>query len=189
MSQIYRITKNLSFEDAKKLSPKEVIKIQFRDWVFTPSELLIKTGNTDDLMGALIILLTFFEVHGQYLNGEDSNGKSGEFFRHAFDEYSNFSNIDSNLSSKFWKFARCGLFHSLTMKGAIMIDSVGYCGNKILKKWSDSNGEKIIVNVERLFGSVISYHEEYLNRLDLNDENFNKTYNRIIGDFINVDED
>jgi hypothetical protein len=190
-NNLVRITKNLSFGDLKEKSPKEIYKIQVLDWIIEPSKQLSKLypDETDHGMALLAIQLMFFEPHGQFLTGEDSLQQSKKLFVIAFNKFVIFmesrnkveSHDNLNISELFYKFARCGLFHSSIMGtemlvSAIRIQEKVFYKNPIIGGW--------LVDPWLMLNELEKYLDDYLVKLadDGNSnmlENFNKTYNRL----------
>lgn len=183
-----RISKHLSYSSLGEISPQAVYKIQVSDWIIKPSKYLsaLYPDETDHGMALLAIQLMFFEAHGQFLTGQDSFNRSREIFSFAFGEFVSFmksrGKIDSpkevNVPELFYKFARCGLFHSSIM-GAEMLVATIRIKEKVFYKNPHIDGW--LVDPWLMISELEEYLDYYLAKLS-NDKillgNFNKTYQR-----------
>ena len=199
LGSMIRITREISFQDLQdgKISRFEVYAEQVRAWIFRPAkELAGLRDDTDKGMAVLALLLMFFEPHGQYLSGKDSQSQSGVTFVKAFDRFVRFlpegKMMDSEgikeLSDVFWKFARCGLFHSLTLSDKLMIDALGM--QKVSLSKNPCLKNSWLVNPWLLLDDMESYLTSYMQ--DLNDgkdqklvNNFRATFERLLVEPVN----
>jgi len=190
-----RITKKISFADLKqgKVSYFDVYESQVNSWIFEPAECLAKlrsNGDTDKGMAILALLLMFFEPHGQYLTGNDKGGSKQKFV-FAFERFVQFlikkkrvkEDIQELKADSFYKFARCGLFHSLKLSNELLINVFDIGGTSILKNPLFSEGW--IVSPWILLDDMKAYLEHYVKELKQPAsttliENFNKTFNRLL---------
>lgn len=89
---LIRITKDLSFREMETKKPEEVYKIQVTDWIIEPSKYLasLKAKDTNHGMALLAIQLMFFEPHGQFLSGKNSDKQAKKIFSLAFNRFIDF---------------------------------------------------------------------------------------------------
>ncbi len=140
---LIRITKNISFSDLRtgKKSPIDVYEEQMSSWLFKPIEQLASARSESFENGYAMfgLELLFFEPHGKYLSGNTIPG-SGECFRYGLDPFLEFilnqQLIDPLVLAKlrttnFYKVSRCGIFHEMTIKSGLLIDSIHMQRHKV----------------------------------------------------------
>lgn len=191
---LIRITKDLSFREMETKKPEEVYKIQVTDWIIEPSKYLasLKAKDTNHGMALLAIQLMFFEPHGQFLSGKNSDKQVEKIFSLAFNRFIDFmknrntieivENVD--ISKLFYKFARCGLFHSSILGTEILISAVPienkvFYKNPIIKGW--------LVDPWIMLNELEIYLDTYLSELKVDSQllqNFNITYKRLFESYL-----
>lgn len=133
-------------------------------------------------MAAFVLLLTFFEPHGDCLS---QRGNNGEKFKRGFDSFMNYLNslelgIENEeqinrLKKQLWENARCGAFHALTPRG-VTVDLFDNC-DSIFTIYNN----KFIVNVNLLSTHLINYLNNFFNQLsDEAQVAFEAHYNDVI---------
>lgn len=185
------ITPGLSFGqlDRGEVTPSQVYERQVNDWILRPVEILrnhqFKAANG---MSAFGILLMFFEPHGQYLLGMDSNRRSKKCFVAGFERFINSlgeaEKGEAPNSGLIYKWARCGLFHSTKLNTELLVDTVGM-GSGIFTKIDSPDA--YLCNPWRMLDHLKKYLSDYCCEIDANDndeliEKFNITFDRLVGE-------
>lgn len=188
---LVRITRDLSLQEIHRgtVDPVDVYSKLVEAWIFEPAKQLkrLYPTNTDHGMALLALLLLYFEPHGQFLTGKSSEGQSKRTFCAAFDAFRAYlsehhkvpQETSDLLSESFYKWARCGLFHSGRMSNELLVDAVGMSTsclskNQILGGW--------LVNPWQLLTQLQNYNKAYTSQLSAasaNDQwkkNFLQTY-------------
>jgi hypothetical protein len=191
---LVRITRHLSFDDLRqgKVEPIDAYQLQVRDWILKPAKHLadLRSEDTDHGMALLALELMFFEPHGQYLTGRDSERRSRATFCEAFATFIDFS-INQGLASPdirelelsgFYRWARCGLFHSTRLANELLVDAVNFSNfclskNNMLGGW--------LVNPWLMLGALEKYVESYVELVRSEPygelaKNFNNTFDRLL---------
>lgn len=118
--------------------------------------------------------LLFFEPHGKYLSGNTITA-SGTCFRYGFDSFLNF--LEQNLlidkttlgkikATNFYRVSRCGIFHDMTIKSGLLIDSIHIEKEKVFYKSPIRNG--ILVNPWNFLDAQKKYFNFYIQELRTN---------------------
>ena len=192
---LVRITRDLSLQEVHRgtVDPVDAYTRLVEAWIFEPAKQLasLYPSETDHGMALLALLLLYFEPHGQFLTGQSSEGQSKRTFCAAFDAFR--VHLSENhkmqpetsdlLSESFYKWARCGLFHSGRMSNELLVDAMGMSNsclskNPILGGW--------LVNPWQLLIELRNYNEAYTSRLvgagttDQLRKNFLQTYQVLV---------
>jgi len=183
MDSLIRITKSITFEDLRsgRKSPIDVYEEQINSWLFRPLEQLALDKKVSFENGYSIfgLELLFFEPHGKYLSG-NSIRTSGECFRFGFNKFLMF--LQQNLlidketlqkikSINFYKISRCGIFHDMTIKSGLLIDSIYMEKTKVFYESPIKNG--ILVNPWNFLEALKIYFNNYIKELRLDSKNNN----------------
>ena len=192
MNRYLRLTQKIALEDilTQKISYIDAYKAQVMEWIINPCRELSshKVANTDYGMAMWVLLLTFFESHGQYLTGHNSDGKSKAIFVIGFDSFKNFV-IQNNLvgndvekleSKKLYKFARSGLFHSSVMSKDFLIDCIDFSKYSISQ--NPINGGWLInpwLLTENLSKYLDFYSKQVMTSQEKKDK-FEKVFERLV---------
>jgi hypothetical protein len=186
MDNLIRITKNITFSDLKagRKSPIDVYEEQINSWLFRPLEQLAndKTISFENGYAMLGLELLFFEPHGKYLSG-DTIKKNGECFRFGFEPFLKFleqnSLIDATTLGKikttnFYGISRCGIFHDMTIKSGLLIDSIHMQEKKVFYNSPVNNG--ILVSPWNFLDAQKKYFDKYIKELrtDMTTDNYKK---------------
>jgi hypothetical protein len=185
------ITDGITFQDLREgtIKKSEVYLKQMKNWFIKPARLLLenskKLGNYEQELPLLTILITFFESHGQYLNGTSSQGGSNRVFQCGFNAFIDYlvtfkkhdieiyENLDRRL---FYTLVRCGLLHNGYIKNdgvSFFIDRLKFdkvhviYPNKII---SDS----WLINTSNMLDCIEDYLKYYFDLIETNDEYRNK---------------
>lgn len=192
------ITEDITMGDLEtgRISSVQVYKKQMTNWLFRPARHLAemkgdKFNNYENGIALFVLLLTFFESHGQYISGIDSNGKSRQIFRSGFQRFANYITIKNKVdscfaefdSSKLYDWARNGLFHNGYIKNGLLVDITK---RKKLVFYKDIRFDGWLVDPWIMLDEMESYFTEYMNILeDLSNveyadlkNNFDKTFER-----------
>jgi hypothetical protein len=94
MKSLVYITGSITFADleAGRVSDIDVLDAQVKNWLLRPAAHLAAMTPTigeqyEHGMSLFALELMFFEPHGQYLGGNDSQGQSGKMFLLAFERF------------------------------------------------------------------------------------------------------
>lgn len=195
MNSLIRLTKEITLEDIEtgKVSYAEAYQAQIEEWILKPCH---KLGSKDDKntnygIAILALLILFFEHHAQYLEDQDSERKSGKFFKKgfsAFKEYLVSNNSNHNISKMtnddidaFWKFSRNGLFHSMAIKDKFLIDSINLCRDSSFSFYSPLNVWLINPwNLTKELSGYVAYYIEIMAQNDSIRTNFESSFERLV---------
>lgn len=197
MDSLIYITRNITFEDLKsgKKRPLDVYEEQIKAWLIKPIEILAKgkTNNIENGYAMFALELLFFEPHGKYLSGNKING-SKKCFDTGFNLFLDFLRKedlvdDGTLTNiqkiNFYKVSRCGIFHDMTIKSGLLIDSLNLEKSKVFYKIPDHyNIDRVLVNPWNFLHAFERYFFSYIERVrsDSSSElakNFYLTFNQI----------
>jgi len=192
MSRYVRLTKEIAIEDILNgnVSYVDAHKSQITEWILNPCRELDsgKGRNTDYGMAIWVLLLSFFESHGQYLTNVDSNGQSQKIFKVGFDAFKNFliqkqlvkQDIQNLDTSKLYEFARSGLFHSAVMYKDFLLDCINYSKNSISKNPIHGGW---LINLWLLTENLSGYVDFYVEQVKTDEQiknNFESTFKRLV---------
>lgn len=200
MKGLVYITGGITFADldAGRVSPVDVLEAQVRNWLLEPARHLASMKPTigqryEHGMSLFALELMFFEPHGQYLTGENSDGQSGRIFLYAFERFRDWLLLRRRISREFGSeqakqvrdWARNGLFHSGQIKDGLLVDirntgSGPFFRNPVWNGW--------LVDPWQLLDDVDAYFGQYITTLKkpsgLEDEqlvrNFETTFRRLV---------
>ncbi len=190
MDKMVRLTSEITLADLnnKNISYEEAFLSQVKKWLIEPCEHLLAKQDTDYRMSAFSILLMYFETHRQYLEGKSSQGKSKDFFIKSLRGFIEFlreqklfeEEIEDEFFDNFYKFARCGLFHSTSMSNYFLIDCISFSSLPISKNPIHGG---FLINVDLFKDAIWEYTKKYIEKLE-NDlqlkNNFNSTFEALI---------
>jgi hypothetical protein len=167
-----------SFTHEKLESPRyadlvDVFEDRTRNWFFLPASKLFDIPNCD--IGAVALLVNYFEGIEIYLTGEDSRNRSAEFFAKGFGRVFTVGGQDPELARKvaaaMYQQARCGFAHDGMFRNRVFFSRV--CLDPILITWPKKNGvfdrsgdvESIVINPPRFFESINIHFDRYVKQL------------------------
>ncbi|MBE2264833.1 MAG: hypothetical protein IAE64_01110 [Flavobacteriales bacterium] len=199
MKDLIYVVGDITFGDLDegRASPIDVHEAQVTKWLLEPASYLAKMKPTIGVryehgMSLFALELMFFEPHGQYITGEDSQGKAGKIFLEGFNRFLEWlkatdrvaENIDLN-ASQFLDWSRNGLFHSGQVKDGLLVD-IRNLENGPFNKNPAFDGW--LVDPWELLKDIREYFLEYINvlRKPVTPEhrqlfaNFQKTFDRLI---------
>jgi hypothetical protein len=178
MDKLIRITRNITFDDlkSKRKSPIDVYEEQMHSWLFRPLKQLADDKNETFENGYAMfgLELLFFEPHGKYLSG-DTITSNGKCFRFGFDPFLEFLKQNALIdcvtlgklkSINFYRTSRCGIFHDMTIKSGLLIDSIHMGGVKVFYDSPINNG--ILVSPWNFLDAQEKYFEHYIKELRAN---------------------
>ena len=180
MDNLIRITKTITFADLKsgRKSPIDVYEEQMNSWLFRPIEQLAseKINSFENGYSMLGLELLFFEPHGKYLSGNTIKSSSAcfQFGLEPFlifllqNEFIENDVLIKLKATNFYKISRCGIFHDMTIKSGLLIDSIHMEKKKVFYNSPIKNG--VLVSPWVFISALKKYFEEYLNELR-NDNN------------------
>lgn len=175
MDNLIRITKNITFGDLKsgRKSPIDVYEEQMNSWLFRSLEQLAldKKQSFENGYSMFGLELLFFEPHGKYLSG-NSITANGKCFRFGFDPFLKFLEQSSRIdittlgkikSTNFYGISRCGIFHDMTIKSGLLIDSIHMEKKKVFYNSPINNG--ILVSPWNFLEAQKEYFDNYIKEL------------------------
>lgn len=186
MDNLIRITKNITFEDLKsgRKSPIDVYEEQVNSWLFRPLEKLAidKQNSFENGYSMFGLELLFFEPHGKYLSGNTITA-NGKCFRFGFDPFLKFleqnSLVDKSTLGKikainFYGISRCGIFHDMTIKSGLLIDSIHMEETRVFYNSPINNG--ILVSPWNFLDAQKKYFDSYIKELraDITSDKYKK---------------
>lgn len=200
MKGLVYIVGDITFADleAERASPVDVHEAQVTKWLLQPAQHLASMppsigSRYEHGMSLFALELMFFEPHGQYLTGEDSNGRAGEIFSRAFERFRGWLISQRRVQEDFGTtqahqvrdWARNGLFHSGHIKDGLLVDIRNqgkgpFYRNPVWDGW--------LVDPWQLLQDIQKYFAEYINVLrnpcsreqQLLLENFLRTFQRLV---------
>ncbi|MCB9809772.1 hypothetical protein H6771_02255 [Candidatus Peribacteria bacterium] len=185
MNRMVRLTSEITLADLenKQVSYEKAFLSQVEKWLIKPCERLLSKQDTDYRMSVFSILLMYFETHGQYLEGKTSQGKSKDFFIKSLREFIEFlrgnklfeEEIEDVFFDNFYKFARCGLFHSTSMSNHFLIDCINFSELPISKNPIHGG---FLINVDSFKDAIWDYAKNYIEKVE-NDSQLKKNFNLI----------
>jgi hypothetical protein len=154
----------------------DVFENRIVNWTLRQARSLLKISDNDYAITQLLI--PYFEGISIYLKGQDSSGRSKQFFKEGFLSVFLPGNIEKELLERIaevlYEDARCGFFHDNMIRSRIFfsLDNSRYSApfNITLPKINgkiDYNGEiqSIIINTEMFLNEVEGHFEEYIKKL------------------------
>ena len=191
MDSLILITKNISFADltSRRKSSIDVYEEQMKSWIFRPLQQLAldKKITFENGYSMFALELLFFEPHGKYLSGNSKTGSNKTFTLgfESFLKYLQQNNLIDNCTlnkiqvSQFYRISRCGIFHDMTIKSGLLIDSIHSDSSKVFYYKSSVN--RILVSPWNLLDALIKYFDDYIQILKVNNQtneykNFEKTF-------------
>lgn len=184
-----------NFEASKLDSPTienlvDVFEDRMKFWFLAPAQKLTKTF--DDLPASLCLQMTYFEGIWSFITGEDSNGRSAEFFRNGFVTvfrgHGPSDELLGRVANVLYRDARCGFFHDGMFRDRIYFGNRGLALEITLPKVDgvlqlDGEIESIIIDPRRFLATINKHFTDFVaNARDSKNEDvrnkFERTYNR-----------
>lgn len=175
MDNLIRITKNITFGDLRsgRKSPIDVYEEQMNSTLFRPLEQLAadKENSFENGYAMLGLELIFFEPHGKYLSG-DTIEASGKCFRFGLDPFLSFLLKQKFISKEvlgklkatdFYRISRCGIFHDMTIKSGLLIDSTHMEKRLVFYDSPIKNG--LLVSPWNFLAALKEYFDTYIKDL------------------------
>jgi hypothetical protein len=152
----------------------DVFEDRTRHWVLKQAWELL--SHRDSEYAITQLLIPYFEGISIYLTGEDSKGKSEQFFIKGFLSVFSPGNLSVKILKRvakiLWKEARCGFFHDNMIKSRIFFTRIAIAGalNVNFPKVNGKinlNGEisAIIINAKKLLKEIDRHFTDYLAQL------------------------
>lgn len=191
---LVRITKNITFGDLRsgRKSPIDVYEEQIESWIFKPLDQLSldKINSFENGYAMLGLELLFFEPHGKYLSG-NTISENGKCFQFSFNPFLKFlkekdllddRTLEKIRATNFYRISRCGIFHDMTIKSGLLIDSIHLENSKVF--YSSSNYQGILVSPWNLLNALKDYFRNYIDELwadhtSVKFKNFEITFNTL----------
>jgi len=162
---ISRKYKNKSFGGKPTLDQKiDIFEDRIRGWQLDPAKemrdklITTESGFETYQFALLALLFSYFEMIGQYLNGELSHSQSKKIFRLGLrDVFPQFSDDDGSV---IYVRIRCGMYHAgIVQKGALLSDRF----NDPIRFEQSPN--VVYVNPVRLIDALDSHFSDYIARI------------------------
>ena len=179
---------NASFEDLV-----DVFEDLWKSYVLAPCEMLLRFPHGD--VAAMTVLSPYFEAIWIHISGEDSNGRSKQFFVKGFTNvfHSATPNIDQ-AAEAIYEHVRCGLAHEGALRRKVHYSRLGANAFYLTYPKKKPSGEldldapvvSIILNPSRVYEGVTRHFEGFVRELrNTTDEStrtaFQKTCERLWG--------
>jgi hypothetical protein len=134
-------------------------------------------------IAVLMLVLSYFEQIAAYIRGEDSRGRSADFFRYGllqvFPELEgqiaqygvrNVQAAVTNICMILYSEARCGLFHEAMIWGRILIARDQAAAIACMADLETGDIASVVVDPWRFLGNIRGHFDQYLRRLRDPDE-------------------
>lgn len=149
----------------------DVFEDLWRNCFFSPVDLLLKVPNGD--IAAMSVLCSYFEAIAGYINGEDTNRRSKEFFVKGFCLAFRSDSPDIHKAAEaIYKHIRCGLAHEGMLSHKVNYSRTGEKPFFLTyRKSSDGSLDiaagvvSIIVNPLRMYQGVLHHFDGYISAL------------------------
>ncbi|WP_156092908.1 hypothetical protein [Laribacter hongkongensis] len=165
----------------------DVFEDLWRHCFFAPVDLLLKTPSGD--IAAMTVLCSYFEAIGGYISGENTNGRTKEFFVKSFCLVfcSNSPEIHK-AAEAIYKHIRCGLAHEGMLSHKVNYSRAGAKAFFLTyHKMPDTSLDiaagvaSIIVNPLRMYYGVLHHFDGYVRALrDGKDEVLVKAFQKTV---------
>lgn len=149
----------------------DVFEDSWRGYVLEPAEMLLRHAGCD--VAAMALETSYFEAIAIYMTGEDSVGKSKQFFVSGFSRCFNANTQGIEVAAKeIYKHIRCGLAHTgmltprvnFTREGAHPF-YVTFPKNPDGSLDLKAPAASIVVNPQRMHESILRHFEQYIKDL------------------------
>jgi|688.fasta_scaffold288131_2 hypothetical protein len=180
------IAPGLTFADLRDgtITKPDVLRAELNEWLFRPLHVLgkVSAGKFGDMgcgMAMLLLELTFFEHHGQYITGKDSDINadppvkisSTDAFIAGFNALRQYlvdigrgtPDLASLDAKSLYKFGRCGLFHSFNLRWEFLVDARQVSASFERNTHPDVGGW--LINPWRMREDLESYASSYIDAL------------------------
>lgn len=132
----------------------DIYEARVKGWFLDVARTGIGAGAGDYV--AFMVALSYFEGVEQYFVGEDSDRKSGKFFKEGVKKV--FPQQKSAVTDLLWKGARCGLFHAGFTKEKIHLS---HDDDEAIKR----DGDFIRINPRKFLDCVSEHHRKFVSDL------------------------
>ena len=170
----------------------DVFEDSWQGYIFEPARILLRYSSGD--VAAMTLFISYFEAIWIYLRGEDSEGRSKEFFVNGFQRCFSANTPGIDIAAKeIYKHIRCGLAHTGMLKRKVNYSReaarafyLTYPKNSDGSLNMNAPVASIVVNPLRMFEGVFGHFCKYVkalrsgNRADLTDP-FQKAVNLLWG--------
>ena len=149
----------------------DVFEDMWRKCFLAPVDLLLRTANCD--IAAMTVLCSYFEAIAGYVTGENTNGRSKEFFVKGIClVYRSYSPEINKGAEAIYKHIRCGLAHEGMLSHKVNFSRSGakvffltYRKNPDGSLDISSGVASIIVNPLRMYQGVLQHFDRYVRSL------------------------
>lgn len=163
--------KHDKLENPSLLDLIDVFEDTWKHFIFLPAQLLLKTPHGE--IAGMMVLSSYFEVMQSYTTGQDSAGKSKDFFIKGFCQvFKSDSDGIEEAAKAIYKYIRCGLTHEGMVGHKVNYSNLG-AKPFILTYPKKSDGTldfsagvaSIIINPRLIYESVKFHFDKYVSVL------------------------
>jgi hypothetical protein len=149
----------------------DVFEDSWRGYVLEPARMLLNHQGGD--VAAMTLVTSYFEAIWIYLTGEDSEGRSKQFFVNGFLQCFKANTAGIEIAAKeIYKHIRCGLAHTGMLKPRVNFSRVGahafyltYPKNPDGSLNLNAPVASIVVNPVRMYEGVLLHFDQYIKDL------------------------
>jgi hypothetical protein len=149
----------------------DVFEDSWRSYVLRPARTLLDSPAGD--VAAMTLVTSYFEALWIYLTGEDSNGRSREFFVNGFTRCFSCNTAGIDLAAKeIYKHIRCGLAHTGMLTRRVHFSREGahafyltYPRNPDGSLSTEAPVVSIVVNPVKMYEGVLRHFDRYIEGL------------------------
>jgi len=166
----------------------DIFEDRITNWIFRQARFLLESPHSE--YAIVQLLLPYFEAIAMYMKGQDSHGKSKQFFKEGFKTVfsspGNPEHVLLRIADVLYEDARCGFFHDNMIRSRIFFaNDVPEAINLNLPRVNgkiDLNGDikAIIINAEKFLDEVESHFKMYIEQLrNKNNHDLRKNFKKI----------
>lgn len=168
----------------------DVFEDRITNWIFKQARALLSVPDSEYAITQLLV--PYFESITMYIKGEDSRGKSRQFFKEGFKTVfsspKNPEHILLRIADVLYEDARCGFFHDNMIRSKIFFADAPLAPGPVHANLPKVNGRTdfggnisaIIINAEEFLDEVKSHFRTYINQLrDKNNHNLREKFKTI----------
>ena len=137
-----------------------IFEDRVKEWFINIAEELKKNNEAGYVI--LMICIQYVESMIQFKKGEDSSGKSGEFFKDGIKDI--FPEIEEDLINLLWSSVRCGLFHNGMTDDGIFINADKE-NNQEITLFKVKGENKVLINPHKFLDKINEHFKDYITKL------------------------
>lgn len=151
----------------------DVFEDRIRNWVLEPSKSLLALEH--GAVPAFALVLGYFEGIEMYISGDDSKGRSKEFFRRGFQRVFRMkpenAHFFDDIVDGLYVQARCGFAHDGLFRNRVFFSSTR--AEALNATWPKKDGEfvrnghleSVVINAARFIDGVVEHFDKYVAEL------------------------